>query len=411
MGDQRRWKTRFRDLREEATSIEREQVQVIDDISEEPTTRDAVGATLTVMSGPEVGRVIYVGGAGGILGRGDEADFVFADSTISRAHASLRMHAGRFWFRDLGSSNGSFLDGNPVSQRVELPPTARLRVGRQTVLQFTALDEIGREREYQRMLIEERLRWEKERSKELEQQAAELRRANADLEQFAFAASHDLQEPLRMVTSYLRLLSERFEGELDEDGELFIGFALDGAERMKQLLDDLLAYCRLGQGGLSLDAVDLCGVVDQVSANLAVAIQESGARVDRDRLPVVLGNRSQLVQLMQNLVANAIKFRGDATPDVHVGVKSDDDAWTFTVRDNGIGMDPAAAERIFQIFQRLHSREEYPGTGIGLTIAKKIVEQHGGTIWVESTPGAGTTFYFTLPIEGDEIPDMTQTML
>ncbi len=407
MTDRVRWKTRFKDLREEETSVENREVAE----SGERAAHETVGATLTVMSGPEVGRVIYVGGAGGILGRGDEADFVFADSTISRAHASLRMHNGMFWFRDLGSSNGSFLDGNQVRQRVQLPPTARLRIGRQTVLQFTALDEIGREREYQRMLIEERLRWEKERSKELEQQASELRRANADLEQFAFAASHDLQEPLRMVTSYLRLLSERFDGELDEDGELFVGFALDGAERMKQLLDDLLAYCRLGQGGLSLDAVDLGAVVDQVTANLVVAIQESDARVDRDRLPIVVGNRSQLVQLIQNLVANAIKFRGDAPPVVHVGVTTDDETWTFSVADNGIGMNPEATDRIFQIFQRLHSRDEYPGTGIGLTIAKKIVEQHGGSIWVESEPGQGTTFFFTLPAEGDAVPDMTQTML
>ena len=407
MTDRVRWKTRFKDLREEETSVENREVAE----SGERAAHETVGATLTVMSGPEVGRVIYVGGAGGILGRGDEADFVFADSTISRAHASLRMHNGMFWFRDLGSSNGSFLDGNQVRQRVQLPPTARLRIGRQTVLQFTALDEIGREREYQRMLIEERLRWEKERSKELEQQASELRRANADLEQFAFAASHDLQEPLRMVTSYLRLLSERFDGELDEDGELFVGFALDGAERMKQLLDDLLAYCRLGQGGLSLDAVDRGAVVDQVTANLVVAIQESDARVDRDRLPIVVGNRSQLVQLIQNLVANAIKFRGDAPPVVHVGVTTDDETWTFSVADNGIGMNPEATDRIFQIFQRLHSRDEYPGTGIGLTIAKKIVEQHGGSIWVESEPGQGTTFFFTLPAEGDAVPDMTQTML
>ena len=152
-------------------------------------------------------------------------------------------------------------------------------------------------------------------------------------------------------------------------------------------------------------------MVDQVTANLVVAIQESDARVDRDRLPIVVGNRSQLVQLIQNLVANAIKFRGDAPPVVHVGVTTDDETWTFSVADNGIGMNPEATDRIFQIFQRLHSRDEYPGTGIGLTIAKKIVEQHGGSIWVESEPGQGTTFFFTLPAEGDAVPDMTQTML
>ncbi len=391
---------------------EQEEVTTVDvaGISGEPPTQSTVGATLTVLSGAEAGRVVYVGPDGGVIGRGDEADIVFVDTTISRAHVSLRMHAGDFWVRDLGSSNGTFVDGAPIEGRVKLPPTCRLRIGRQTVLQYAALDELGREREYQRMLMEERLRWEEERSKELEAQAAELRSANEDLEQFAFAASHDLREPLRMVASYIQLLSERYDGQLDEEADLFIGFALDGAERMQQLLDDLLSYCRLGRGGLSLAAVDMNGVVDQVLSNLTVAIRESDASVTRGHLPMVVGNRSQLVQLLQNLVSNAIKFRSEDRPEVRISMAERAGVRVFCVRDNGIGMDPKDQHRIFQIFQRLHSREEYDGTGIGLTIAKKIVDQHGGEMWVDSSPGEGTSFYFTLPSSEDDQVDLTQTI-
>ena len=381
----------------------------------EATEKDApgpgtVGATLSVLSGAEAGRVVYMGPEGGVLGRGDEADIVFLDTTISRAHVSIRMHGGDFWISDLDSSNGTFIDGVAIEGRVKLPPSCRLRVGRQTVLQFTALDELGREREYQRMLIEERLRWEKERSKELEAQAAELRSANEDLEQFAFAASHDLREPLRMVSSYLKLLSQRYEGQLDDEANLFIGFALDGSERMQQLLDDLLSYCRLGRGGPSLAGVDMNSVMDQVLSNLTVAIREADANVTYSSLPTVVGNRSQLVQLLQNLVSNAIKFRSDDRPEVRITTTERAGMRVFYVRDNGIGMAEKDQLRIFQIFQRLHSREEYDGTGIGLTIAKKIVDQHGGDMWVESAPGEGATFFFTLPTEDDEQVDLTQTI-
>ena len=396
------WNKDFGDLRDEVTSVEPE-LQIG---SGEPT----VGATLTTISGGESGRVFYVGESGGVLGRGDEADFVFSDTTISRAHATLRMHGGDYYISDLGSSNGTFVDGVRVKKRVKMPASCRLRVGRETVLQFTALDEIGREREYQRMLVEERLRWEKERSRELEQQANELRLANEDLAQFAFAVSHDLQEPLRMVTSYLQLLEERYPSAEGEEAGQYLDFALDGAKRMKVLLDDLLAYCRLGRGESSLDAVDLAGVVDQVTADLGVAIRESDATVTRDLLPIVAGNRTQLVQLIQNLVSNGIKFQRGVPPEVHVGIRGEGEEWVFYVRDNGIGIRAEDQERIFQIFQRLHSRDDYPGTGIGLTLAKKIVERHGGRIWLESTLDEGTTFYFTIPTTDGALADMTQTV-
>lgn len=215
-----------------------------------------------------------------------------------------------------------------------------------------------------------------------------------------------------MVTSYLRLLVDRYEGEFDEDAGLFVGFALDGAERMKELLDDLLTYCRLGRDGTSLDAVDLGSVVDQAMANLSVAMEESQAEVSRDRLPVVTGNRSQLLQLLQNLLSNGIKFHSADPPKVHVGIEGEEDEeWVFYVRDNGIGMRSEDTGRIFQIFQRLNGRDEYPGTGIGLTLAKKIIEQHDGKLWLESAPGRGTTFYFTLPMGHTALADLTQTIL
>jgi PAS domain S-box-containing protein len=231
----------------------------------------------------------------------------------------------------------------------------------------------------------------------LERQAEELTRSNTELKQFAYVASHDLQEPLRMMASFAQLLAERYKGELDPDADEFIDYIVDGAARMQRLINDLLSYSRVGRRDLEFTAIDCTAVVETVCANLRAAIEESGAVVITDALPVVMGDETQLVQLFQNLLGNAIKFRDEKPVLIYIGAERCGDDWLFHVRDNGIGIEPQYVERIFLIFQRLHGRSQYPGTGIGLAIAKKIVEHHAGRIWVESEAGKGSTFYFTLP--------------
>ena len=246
----------------------------------------------------------------------------------------------------------------------------------------------------------------------LEQRAEELTSSNAELEQFAYVASHDLQEPLRMVASYMQLLARRYKGKLDADADDFIGYAVDGANRMKELINDLLAFSRVGTHGEPFEPADCETVFERVIFNLKITIEENGAQATHDPLPTVMGDDVQIVQLFQNLIANSLKFHGEEPLRIHVSTRritdsevrdsdsSIEQGWVFSVRDNGIGIDPKYADRIFVVFKRLHGREEYPGTGIGLAICKKIVERHGGRIWIESEPGQGTTFYFTLPDVG-----------
>jgi len=228
-------------------------------------------------------------------------------------------------------------------------------------------------------------------------QSDELRRSNAELEQFAYVASHDLQEPLRMVASYMQLLSERYNGQLDAKADKYIAYAVDGARRMQMLINDLLALSRVNSRGSEPSSVDCQKVVRQVLHDLEPTIRDCNAIVEVAALPTLLADEQQIAQLFQNLIGNALKFRGEHSPLIQLSAESEEGHWLFRVRDNGIGIEPEYAERIFVIFQRLHSREKYSGTGIGLAICKKIVERHQGRIWVESQPGAGATFLFTLP--------------
>ena len=239
----------------------------------------------------------------------------------------------------------------------------------------------------------------RKRAEELARRAEDLARSNADLEQFAYVASHDLQEPLRMVTSYCDLLQRRYKGKLDEDADDFIDYAVDGAKRMQELVRGLLAYSRVGPLSKTLQSVDSAQVFDRAVANLTVAIQESDAVVSHGTLPQVIADPTQLEHVLQNLIGNAVKFRGDEPPRVRVRATRKGEMWLFSVKDNGIGIDSQYSDKIFAIFQRLHGRGKYPGTGLGLAICKKIVERHGGRIWFDSQPGEGSTFYFTVPAE------------
>jgi NO-binding membrane sensor protein with MHYT domain/nitrogen-specific signal transduction histidine kinase len=231
----------------------------------------------------------------------------------------------------------------------------------------------------------------------LQHKSEELGRSNAELEQFAYVASHDLQEPLRMVASYTQLLARRYRGKLDSDADEFIGFAVDGATRMQTLIRDLLSYSRVMTQGGSFRPVDARLAFDTARQNLQHSIEEAGASVSVGNLPTVHADATQLTQLFQNLIGNALKYCRERVPEVRVDAKPADKAWLFSVQDNGIGIEPQYFERIFQMFQRLHTREEYSGTGIGLAICRRIVERHGGRIWVESQPGRGSTFLFAIP--------------
>jgi signal transduction histidine kinase len=235
---------------------------------------------------------------------------------------------------------------------------------------------------------------------ELRQTGSELARSNGELQEFAYVASHDLQEPLRAVAGCVQLLQQRYQGKLDPKADELIGHAVDGAVRMQTLIEDLLTLSRVGTHARAPVPSDFLKIHDAALSNLSAAIRDSGAVVTHDDFPTVMGDPTQLTQLLQNLLSNAIKYRGPRKPEIHVGVRRQDGGWRFEVRDNGIGIESQYFERIFRLFQRLHTRREYPGTGIGLAVCKKIVDRHGGRIWVESEVGRGSSFFFTIPEGG-----------
>jgi signal transduction histidine kinase len=246
--------------------------------------------------------------------------------------------------------------------------------------------------------VAERTREIEEKTRELEQRTSELERSNADLEAFAYAASHDLQEPLRMVSNFTGLLAHRYRGKLGDDADLYISYASDSAIRMQHLVDDLLRYSRAGTQALHIEQVSIQQVLDETLSNLEDTIRQNSAVITHDPLPQVCADRIKLVQVLQNLIANAIKFRKqDETPRVHISVQKSDAVWIFSVIDNGIGFDTKYTDRVFSMFQRLHGVGEYAGNGIGLPLAKRIIQHHNGRLWAESEIGKGSTFFFSLP--------------
>jgi light-regulated signal transduction histidine kinase (bacteriophytochrome) len=248
---------------------------------------------------------------------------------------------------------------------------------------------------------------ERERAKaDLEERTRDLERSNTELQQFAYVASHDLQEPLRMVASFCELLKERYADKLDDDGVEFIEFAVDGARRMKQLISSLLEYSRVQTRDVAFTAVPAEDTLNEAMFNLTALIEEREADIQWASLPLVRGHKGQLVHLFQNLIGNALKFCDSDRPKVRVFAHQDGGKWVISVTDNGIGIDPEHTEKIFGVFQRLHTRDEYPGSGMGLAICKRIVEVHGGTIWAESSPGRGTTIRFTLTPPDEELADL-----
>ena len=238
----------------------------------------------------------------------------------------------------------------------------------------------------------------KKAEKELRDLTEELKRSNAELEQFAYAASHDMREPLRTVSGFLKLLEKRYKGKLDEKAEEYISFTIDSVARMDMVLKDPLEFSRLGAKAHHMKPLNCSVVFEQAIHNLRSAIEESGAEITYDLLPTVMANESQITSLFQNLLSNSMKFRGKEKLRIHVSAEQKDNQWVFSVQDNGIGIDPKFFDRIFVIFQKLYTKQEYEGTGVGLTLCRKIVELHGGRIWVESEPGKGATFYFALPL-------------
>jgi signal transduction histidine kinase len=262
--------------------------------------------------------------------------------------------------------------------------------------------ELGGEIDLMRLRIVHELRSVEGARRELEAQAHELERSNAELEQFAYVASHDLQEPLRKVASFCQALERRYHGQLDERADQYIEFAVDGAKRMQVLINDLLAFSRVGRSGRELERVDLGEVLAEAEATLSQALRETGGRVEAEPLPTVVGDRTLLRSLLVNLIGNSLKFHGTEQPVVRLAVHREDGMWSFSTTDNGIGVAPEYAERIFVIFQRLHSKESFPGTGIGLAMCRKIVEYHGGRMWLDEAHHPGARFVFTLPIAEEE---------
>ncbi|NJS17032.1 MAG: cyanobacterial phytochrome A, partial [Nostocaceae cyanobacterium CSU_2_110] len=312
------------------------------------------------------------------------------------------------WFRpeviqtvNWGGNPNQAFEINQEQGNLRLCPRKSFELWKQTV-RLTSLPwqfvEIKAALELRKAIVNIVLR----QAEELALLAADLERSNAELKKFAYVASHDLQEPLNQVANYVQLLEMRYQMTLDEDANEFIGYVVGGVSLMQTLIDDVLAYSKVDMQGIEFAPTSAQEALQKALNNLRRRINQTGATITHDELPTVMADSTQLMQLFQNLIGNAIKFRSQKPPEIHISVSRLEDQWLFSVRDNGIGIEPQFSERIFVIFQRLHTRDEYPGTGMGLAICKKIAECHRGNIWVESQLGEGATFHFTISAKGRE---------
>ena len=330
------------------------------------------------------------------IGKMKFADLLTSDS-LQAFSRSFPVFKAQGWIKDLEfdmvRKDGTILPVLLNASAVK-DSNGNYMMSRSTVYDVTERKKTEEELRKYREHLEEMV---EQRTAELEKTANELKRSNEDLQQFAYGVSHDLQEPLHVISGFLGLIEKRYRDRLDEKGHEFIRVTIDGTKRMQELIRDLLEYSRVGAKAKEFKLTECSVILDKTLFNLKVAIEESGAEVTCDELPTLMADAIQLGSLFQNLIGNAIKFHGTEPPKVHVSAEKRDGEWLFSVCDNGIGIDPKFSERIFSVFQRLHTAAEYPGTGIGLAVCKKIVERHGGRIWVESKPGKGTTFYFTIP--------------
>ncbi|MDJ1182504.1 ATP-binding protein [Roseofilum casamattae] len=328
----------------------------------------------------------------------------FNKSAVGLLALHISQHNYILWFRPevlqtvswAGNPNESYIETQNNDNDIQMSPRTSFDAWKE-IVEGKSLPWKSYEIEAVRDLKQSLIHIILDRVDELSRLTQELERSNEELEKFAYIASHDLQEPLNLIASYVELLEMRYESLFDRDGKEFMGFVLEGVSHMQALIDDLLVYSRVGRNEQLFERVDLQASFDRTVSNLQLRISEIGATISHDPLPTISGDSVQLTQLLQNLISNGLKFHSDRPPQIHVGVRLEGQEWLLSVEDNGIGIEPEMSDRIFTIFQRLHTREEYPGTGIGLAICKKIVEFHGGRIWVVSQVGRGSTFYFTLP--------------
>lgn len=380
-----------------------EPVTTVDEGPAEPSSGAPVGATLEILAGPDAGTTQTVEAEIAILGRASNAEVRFTDPSISRHHVRIERRNGIFHLRELGSSNGTRVDGRNVRGTIVLRPRCRIRLGKRTSVEFTAVDEAGLRRVWQRMHLEARLDLERMYSRNLAAQATQLRRALDDLDQFAAVASHDLRAPLHTVGSLAELMALQYEHQLDDKAREYLGLIAGGVQRMDNLLGDLRSWSRVRADGEHEELVDLDEAADDALANLGAELGEASAVIERKPLPVVVGHRSPLVQMLQNLLSNAMKFHGESGPTIGLSAARKGNEWIVTVTDDGIGMNMSQAARVFEVFQRLHTQDEYPGTGMGLAIVKRVVDLHNGRVWLESTPGRGTAFHVALPDREEDV--------